>query len=236
MFHILVTGYVTSSVTPLLPIDDREHHNNVEPSHKMSYKIKPILTEMRTVKYKTDLNHQSSTEDTNRTMLYTNRLHSPIGSSLDIERKTSTESSYKSVNNVKKPKFTNASSRVKVYGWPYLPQDLQSINTSVRQLPTMPSDLAKAPTRLKNNNNIRDIDIMNIKSQLLQSEFDDTPHTVPGGDVMLSSNDDRHFSDEERLLDFLLSSYNPSARPVFRANDTVNVAMQFALMRIKDLV
>ena len=43
-------------------------------------------------------------------------------------------------------------------------------------------------------------------------------------------------SDEERLLEYLFSDYNPSARPVINSSSTVNVKIQFSLMHIQELV
>ena len=54
--------------------------------------------------------------------------------------------------------------------------------------------------------------------------------------VAVTSLDSRALSDEERLLEHLLSDYNPSARPVMNSSHTVSVDIQFSLMHIKDLV
>ena len=43
-------------------------------------------------------------------------------------------------------------------------------------------------------------------------------------------------SDEERLLELLFDGYNPSARPVINSSHTVDVAMQFSLLQIQELV
>ena len=46
----------------------------------------------------------------------------------------------------------------------------------------------------------------------------------------------RDLSDEEELFKKLFDEYNPSARPVMDSSHTVNVAIQFSLLHIKDLV
>ena len=46
----------------------------------------------------------------------------------------------------------------------------------------------------------------------------------------------RNLSDEEELFKKLFEDYNPSARPVMDSSHTVNVAIQFSLLHIKDLV
>ena len=43
-------------------------------------------------------------------------------------------------------------------------------------------------------------------------------------------------SDEERLLDYLFTDYNPSARPVLNSTKTVGVNLMFSLMHIQELV
>ena len=43
-------------------------------------------------------------------------------------------------------------------------------------------------------------------------------------------------SDEERLLEYLFTDYNPSARPVLNSSKTVNVTLMFSLMHIQELV
>ena len=43
-------------------------------------------------------------------------------------------------------------------------------------------------------------------------------------------------SDEERLLDYLFTDYNPSARPVLNSSKTVGVDLMFSLMHIQELV
>lgn len=43
-------------------------------------------------------------------------------------------------------------------------------------------------------------------------------------------------SDEERLLDYLFTEYNPSARPVINSGKSVQVSMQFSLMHFQELV
>lgn len=43
-------------------------------------------------------------------------------------------------------------------------------------------------------------------------------------------------SDEERLLDYLFTDYNPSARPVLNSSKTVGVNLMFSLMHIQELV
>ena len=46
----------------------------------------------------------------------------------------------------------------------------------------------------------------------------------------------RKMTDEEMLLEYLFSSYKPSARPVLDSSDTVDVQIQLSLMHIKELV
>ncbi len=43
-------------------------------------------------------------------------------------------------------------------------------------------------------------------------------------------------SDEERLLEYLFTEYNPSARPVLNSSKTVQVDLMFSLMHIQELV
>ncbi len=53
---------------------------------------------------------------------------------------------------------------------------------------------------------------------------------------MFSDGAARNLSDEEVLFKKMFDEYNPSARPVMDSSHTVNVAIQFSLLHIKDLV
>ncbi len=52
----------------------------------------------------------------------------------------------------------------------------------------------------------------------------------------LAFNDSDPVPDEQRLLSQLLRNYDPSARPVYNASDTVSVAFGIALTQLSDMV
>ena len=56
---------------------------------------------------------------------------------------------------------------------------------------------------------------------------------LPGSVAM---GTEKRRSDEERLLDYLFTDYNPSARPVLNSTKTVGVNLMFSLMHIQELV
>ncbi len=65
--------------------------------------------------------------------------------------------------------------------------------------------------------------------------------TIPGISCLptesdMSSGVEKRQSDEERLLEYLFTDYNPSARPVLNSSKTVNVTLMFSLMHIQELV
>ena len=43
-------------------------------------------------------------------------------------------------------------------------------------------------------------------------------------------------TDEQRLLDKLLTAYNPASRPVYNASDTVTVKFGLTLAQVSDMV
>ena len=49
-------------------------------------------------------------------------------------------------------------------------------------------------------------------------------------------NDSDLIPDEQRLMAQLLRNYDPSARPVYNASDTVSVAFGIALAQLSDMV
>ncbi len=52
----------------------------------------------------------------------------------------------------------------------------------------------------------------------------------------LAFNDSDSIPDEQRLMAQLLRNYDPSARPVYNASDTVSVAFGIALTQLSDMV
>ena len=52
----------------------------------------------------------------------------------------------------------------------------------------------------------------------------------------LVSNDSDSIPDEQRLMAQLLWNYDPSARPVYNASNTVSVAFGIALTQLSDMV
>ena len=52
----------------------------------------------------------------------------------------------------------------------------------------------------------------------------------------LAFNESDLIPDEQRLLAQLLRNYDPSARPVYNASDTVSVAFGIALTQLSDMV
>ena len=52
----------------------------------------------------------------------------------------------------------------------------------------------------------------------------------------LALNDSDSIPDEQRLMAQLLRNYDPSARPVYNASDTVSVAFGIALTQLSDMV
>ncbi len=65
--------------------------------------------------------------------------------------------------------------------------------------------------------------------------------TIPGISCLPTEKDmpsgvEKRQSDEERLLEYLFTDYNPSARPVLNSSKTVNVTLMFSLMHIQELV
>lgn len=52
----------------------------------------------------------------------------------------------------------------------------------------------------------------------------------------IALNDSDSIPDEQRLMAQLLRNYDPSARPVYNASNTVNVAFGIALAQLSDMV
>jgi hypothetical protein len=52
----------------------------------------------------------------------------------------------------------------------------------------------------------------------------------------IAFNDSDSIPDEQRLMAQLLRNYDPSARPVHNASDTVSVAFGIALTQLSDMV
>jgi hypothetical protein len=52
----------------------------------------------------------------------------------------------------------------------------------------------------------------------------------------LAFNDSDSMPDEQRLMAQLLRNYDPSARPVYNASNTVSVAFGIALTQLSDMV
>lgn len=52
----------------------------------------------------------------------------------------------------------------------------------------------------------------------------------------LAFNDSDNIPDEQRLMAQLLRNYDPSARPVYNASNTVSVAFGIALTQLSDMV
>ncbi len=52
----------------------------------------------------------------------------------------------------------------------------------------------------------------------------------------LAFNDSDSIPDEQRLMAQLLRNYDPSARPVYNASNTVSVAFGIALTQLSDMV
>jgi hypothetical protein len=52
----------------------------------------------------------------------------------------------------------------------------------------------------------------------------------------LAFNDSDSMPDEQRLMGQLLRNYDPSARPVYNASDTVSVSFGIALTQLSDMV
>ena len=52
----------------------------------------------------------------------------------------------------------------------------------------------------------------------------------------LALNDSEAMPDEQRLMAQLLRNYDPSARPVYNASNTVSVAFGIALTQLSDMV
>jgi hypothetical protein len=52
----------------------------------------------------------------------------------------------------------------------------------------------------------------------------------------LALNDSDSIPDEQRLMAQLLRNYDPSARPVYNASNTVSVAFGIALTQLSDMV
>lgn len=52
----------------------------------------------------------------------------------------------------------------------------------------------------------------------------------------LALNDSDSIPDEQRLMAYLLRNYDPSARPVYNASNTVSVAFGISLTQLSDMV
>lgn len=73
-------------------------------------------------------------------------------------------------------------------------------------------------------------------SSSLQSSYNVPPlfHYYPH--YHLAMNDSDSIPDEQRLMAQLLRNYDPSARPVYNASNTVSVAFGIALTQLSDMV
>ena len=58
----------------------------------------------------------------------------------------------------------------------------------------------------------------------------------PNSFYRLALNDSDAIPDEQRLMAQLLKNYDPSARPVYNASNTVSVAFGIALTQLSDMV
>jgi hypothetical protein len=58
----------------------------------------------------------------------------------------------------------------------------------------------------------------------------------PNSYYHLALNDSDSIPDEQRLMGQLLRNYDPSARPVYNASNTVSVAFGIALTQLSDMV
>ena len=75
-----------------------------------------------------------------------------------------------------------------------------------------------------NNNNNRQSNMYKSSSRDSSDEKSKSRHLL-----------DQELPDEQRLLEFLLDNYDPAARPVFNASESVEVKFGFSLVQLYDM-